>query len=205
MRIYRLAYTGVAGIMGLGLIGVGAHAAFTTSTTSKQTVTAGKLTLVLHAPAADVASGTGTSTLTLNPLGPVNSSFTTGTVTISVHNAGTLTARLIKSSPGDTYNAATSADKALADQLYVCEVSTGEVIYNGLLSAAPSQTIAATLAPGATTHYVFNVYAGTETTACGAVTGVGSAAVAGVSHSPSLTNTAEGGVATPKLTLTAES
>ena len=42
--------TGVMSLAGLGLIGAGAHAAFNTTTTSNQTVSAGTLGVVLSGP-----------------------------------------------------------------------------------------------------------------------------------------------------------
>ena len=41
MKLRSVAMTGVLSLAGLGLVGAGAHAVFTTSTASNQTVTAG--------------------------------------------------------------------------------------------------------------------------------------------------------------------
>ncbi len=68
MKLRSVALVGVVCLAGLGLVGVGAHAAFTTSTTSGQTITAGTwpaptksithrtITLTTTAPAAPMAS-----------------------------------------------------------------------------------------------------------------------------------------------------
>jgi hypothetical protein len=105
-----------------------------------------------------------------------------------MYNNGNITASEITEQLGTNYPAS-----ALAAELYVCETSSGYVIYNGPLSAGlSSQAISGTIAPLASDYYTINVYAGTEPTACGAVTGVGSPAVAGTSTAPALDNAVEG-------------
>ena len=77
------------------------------------------------------------------------------------------------------------------------------VIYNGPLSGGLySQQIVGTLAATATDNYTINVYAGTETTACGAVVTVGQPAVAGTSTAPSLDNAVQGKTVTVSVTVT---
>ena len=46
MKIKSVAMIGVMSLAGLGLIGAGAHAAWTTNTSSAQQVTAGTITVV---------------------------------------------------------------------------------------------------------------------------------------------------------------
>ncbi len=87
----------------------------------------------------------------------------------------------------------------LANQAYLCEVSSGVVIYNGPLHYAPAQQINGSLAGGATDSYTVNVYAGNVPTACGSETTVN--AVAGTSTAPALDNSAEGGVINPTMTV----
>ena len=197
MNIRKMALLGVSGAAGLGLIGVGSHAAFTQNTTSSQQITAGTMSVVLsQGPATD----TSTPTLTLSPVGPTGSSFTTGDQTITITNNGNIAVNEITSTPSDTV-ASGAANSALAGAAYLCEVSSNTVIYNGPLSSAPAQQIAGTLAPGATDSYTVNVYAGNEPTACGSVTQVGQPAAAGTSSAPELQNSSEGGVIVPTLTV----
>jgi hypothetical protein len=138
--------------------------------------------------------------LTLNPLGPTGSSFTTGDQTVTITNEGNVGVNEITSTPSDIV-AAGANNAALANEAYLCEVSSGQVIYNGPLASAPAQAIAGTLNPGDTDSYTVNVYAGSEPTACGAVTTVGAPAVAGTSTAPSLDNSAQGGVIDPTMTV----
>jgi hypothetical protein len=148
--------------------------------------------VVLYGPSG--SSGGGTAALTLPAVGPTASSFTTGDQSVQIYNNGNITASEITETIGTNYPAS-----ALAAELYVCETSFGQggspqyVIYNGPLSAGLyTQAIAGTVAPGASDYYTINLYAGTEPTACGAVTGVGSIAVAGTSTAPALDNAVEG-------------
>lgn len=195
-------------MMGLGLIGVGAHAAFTTTTQSHETVSAGILSVILQGNSSTVTNGNTSKSVTLKASTTNASSFTTGTIKLTVINNGTVTAHAITSKPGETFTSSNSADKALAQQLYVCIASTTvfhptqfDVLYNGKLATAPTQAVAGTLAKGAKTTYTINVYAGTETTACGSQTTPAGVATFGKSSAPSLTNTAEGGSVTVSETL----
>jgi len=182
-------------IAGLGLIGAGAHAIFTTSTVSSQNITSGTLSVVLNGPAG--SGGQGTTSLTLPAVGPTPSSFTTGDQVITITNNGDIPASEITEAIGTTYPASD-----LATQLSVCEVSSGTVIYNGLLSGAQyTQSIAGTIDPTFTDSYIVNIYAGSETTACGAVYTVGAPAVLGTSTAPDLNNLAEGETITVSVTL----
>jgi hypothetical protein len=187
MKFRFLAMIGVMSLAGLGLVGAGAHAIFTTSTTSTQNITAGPLSVVLYGPTGNNWGGNGTTSLTL-PAVVAASSFTTGDQVVTMYNNGAIPASEITEAIGTNYPAS-----ALAGELAVCEVSSGVVIYNGPLSGGLyTQAIAGTIAVGGTDTYTINVYAGSETTACGAVTGVGSTAVAGTSTAPALDNSVEG-------------
>jgi predicted ribosomally synthesized peptide with SipW-like signal peptide len=183
----------------MGLIGVGAHAVFTQNTVSAQTITAGTMNVTLSSTEVGV-SGNNTATLTLPAVGPVNSSFTTGDQLVTITNNSNISVLEIESTPGQT-NGGSPQSIAFAAEAYLCEVSSGEVIYNGLLSGAGPQAIAGTLAAGGTDNYSVNIYAGSEPTACGAVTAVGAPAVAGTSTAPSLDNSAEGGAIVPSMTV----
>jgi hypothetical protein len=167
MKFKTVAMTGMLSLAGLGLVGVGAHAAFSTSTTSSQNITSGNLSVVLSSPSA--TAGDGTTTLTLGAFGPTLSSFTTGDDTITMTNNGTIPAQEITETMATNY-----PSSQLAAHLYVCEVSYGPgltpdyVIYNGpLVSALFTQDINGTIAVAGTDEYTTNIYAGSEPTLCG--------------------------------------
>ena len=202
MNIRKLAVLGVSGAAGLGLIGVGSHAAFTQNTASDQQVTAGTMKVVLSQGAATDSSG---PTLTLPAAGPESSSFSTGDTLLTITNKGNVAINAIENTIND--NATLSgANKYLHNEVFVCEASDGNVIYNGPLSAAPINIpVAGGIAPGATDTYSVNIYAGTDQlTACGAnVTGQNTpSAPAANPNAASLNNDAQGGVIDPSVTLT---
>lgn len=197
VRIRTLLASSVAAVAGLGLIGVGSNAVFTQDTVSNQQITAGTMKVVISEGAATDSSG---PTLTLSAFGPTNSTFTTGDHTVMITNKGNIAVQEIVATPGNTVASGT-ANAALASQVYLCEVSSGQVIYNGPLASAGAQAINGTLAAGATDNYSVNYYAGKAQTACGAVTTPGATAVAGISTAPSLTNEAQGGVINPTMTV----
>jgi len=199
-RFRTIAMVGAMSVAGLGLIGAGAHAVFTTSTTSSQQVTAGNLSVVLQGPAS--ATGNGTPTVQLAPVGPTQSSFTTGDQEVDMVNNGNINADEITLTLNTTY-----PTSALAGELNVCLISTGLgvpagdyfLFYNGPLTgvigvsynvANPSDV----LVPGGTDDTFINVYAGDEATACGANTTMGDYPYPspGTSTSASLINDAMG-------------
>ncbi len=174
MKLNRIAITGVASVMGLGLIGVGAHAAFTTSTQSKQTVSTGTLVVKVVKPTPGTFSNT-TRTVTLPALTNQGSSFVASTK-VTVKNEGTLTAK----ERGITVTATTggstaAASTALRTQMWACLTvitTSGTLIaFNEPLSTAISYgtiSILGTLAPNATTQYTLTLYAGSTDAGCGA-------------------------------------
>ena len=189
-----LLLSSVIAMAGLGLIGVGSSALFTQDTVSSQKIAAGTMKVVIS-----MGGGAGAPTLALPAVGPTNSTFTTGDRKVTITNKGTITVHEIRAKPGVV--ASRGANAALAAQVYLCEVSSGTVIYNGPLANAPAQAIQGSLAPLATDDYTVNYYAGAVHTACGAVKQVGAHAVAGLSTAPSLTKAAQGGVITATMTL----
>lgn len=197
MKLNRIAVGGVAGIMGLGLIGVGAHAAFTTTTQSHQQVSTGTVDVVLTSAGASTNT---THTIRLTASATHGSSFTTGTTTITIKNIGSLKAFFTH---GNT--SVSPANSGLATHAYICVVGTStpshEVLYNGPLVPGMNEALAGTVAPGGARHDIVNVYAGTEHTACGTA-GVGSPEAPGTSVSPPLNNTAEGQTITVTYKLT---
>lgn len=218
MKLNRIAIGGAAGIMGLGLIGVGAHAAFTTTTQSHQQVTAGTLKVVFSTNSAIGATGTGTTTLALKDVGPTNSSFVTSTK-VTVKNVGTVVANNLRLAVTATVGApANSAN--LESQMWAC-LSAGtagntHIVFNEPLSTAMGYgtiTVGGTIQLAATETYTLTLYAGSTDAGCGtAFTGVSGHAWTTSSHlrgttatkntaAISLNNTAEGGVVTPKVTV----
>ncbi len=213
MKLNRIAIGGVAGIMGLGLIGVGAHAAFSTTVQSHQHVSTGHL-LVQLTGSPDVASGQGTRTLHFTASANNGTTFTTGTLTVKISNVGTLPATIT----GGTLKA-TPTNTGLATHAYVCVASATsgtvnkyKVIYNGLLSGVnipASGTLMSThtagfVATATNTYVVINVYAGADQhTACGSVApGLTITKTGGTSTAPSLTNTAQGDTITVTMHVT---
>lgn len=104
MKFKTIAMTGVMSLAGLGLVGAGAHAVFTTSTTSAQTISAGTPAVVLYAAGAVSAlSGSPCATLvnadyppsecteiTLPAVGPFGSTFDSTPDLVTITNIGTL-------------------------------------------------------------------------------------------------------------------
>ena len=185
----NLAMTGALSVAGLGLIGVGAHAVFTENTTSSQQISIGTMNVTLSTTGAGVL-GNNTSALTLAPVGPTGSSFTTGDEVVTITNNSNIPVNITSIGTSSTYP--TSVE---ATELYICEVDPyGYVDYNGPLSGATTVPYGPgnPIAPLATEPMIMNIYAGNETTACGAGTHVGFKAVSGTSTAPSLTSGAEG-------------
>ena len=197
-KFRTIAMVGAMSIAGLGLIGAGAHAVFTTSTTSSQQITSGNLSVVLNAPGG--GTGQNTSALTLPAVGPTQSSFTTGDQEVDMINNGNIDAAEITLTLTSTY-----PTSALADELNVCLISTGlgnapgteYLFYNGPLSGTQGvayniENAPNVLVPGGMDNTFIDVYAGDVTTSCGANTTPGSYSYPspGTSTSASLDNSA---------------
>jgi hypothetical protein len=172
MKLRTVALAGVMSLAGLSLIGAGAHAVFTTDTTSAQTISAGNLSLVLNGPVGTSWPGNGTPNMTLPSVGPVGSSFISPAQVITITNNGSLTASEINlqvtDSPGN------SDGTALAKEMSMCVYSDSYVLFNGPLAADEmlgNMAIVGTIAPGATDTYQAVFYAGDEPTGCGNVSG----------------------------------
>jgi hypothetical protein len=186
MKIRTVAMTGMMSLAGLGLVGVGAHAVFTTQTTSSQTITAGMPQVVLSS--ADASNGCTTiaiaeanpgpcsGTLTLNPPAVVGSTFETPASQVWVTNTGNIPVTETSIQMGDTVGNA--AGGYLAAQMNVClhswDISYGPpyagpgwVEANGPLSTAVAlnPTVvenAVVIAPGASIWYSMEFYAGQD-------------------------------------------
>ena len=208
MKFKTIAMTGVMSLAGLGLIGAGAHAAFTSNVSSQQTITAGTLGIVLSAPNA-VGDGSVGNPLILPACGPTNSTFDCGPITVTITNNGTVN----PTSVAYTFAGAggsTPADVALASETYLCMTSDGAVVENSLLSALsslPQTPYTIPTANGGTDTYTVEYYAGpTQDTLCGTVPNLTNS-LPSPSPAPnpaalSLNSDAEGGVITPTIAFT---
>lgn len=218
---------GAMGTAGFGLIGAGAHAVFTSTTSSSQTITAGTPVVVLSSPDAtngctSVTIATANPTtcsapLALNPVGPFGSTFESPASIVTITNAGTIpvTEKAIQMS--ETLGAP-AGSATFASEMNVCIHSTDPsgtwVEANGPLSTAVAlnPTVVenpVVVSPGQSVTYSMDFYAGQDS-ACGTIysSGPHTSAVwtgyeGGAYSTPaSLTGAAEGGVVTPILTYT---
>jgi hypothetical protein len=220
MKLRFVAMTGVLSLAGLGLIGVGAHATFDTSTTSNQIIATGSPGVTLSGscvsgPCAGnpndlySLSPDGT-TLTFTAGGPYGSSFTTGDEMVTMTNTGNIPLTEITITLASTY-----PTSPLATEAYVCFGSTGLgtngspffEIYNGPLSGVPAGgwsqegdvlTVAGTPysggsppASGPTDNYIIDIYAGP-----------GVSETCGTSTAPALNSDAENESITVSATVT---
>jgi predicted ribosomally synthesized peptide with SipW-like signal peptide len=210
-------------LAGLGLVGAGAHAVFTATTTSAQTITAGTLSLVLQATNPDGSEVTGynTNSITFAPQAPVASSFVTAPQLITIYNNGNVTATEISMKLTDPYNVANLPSAALDSQTWVCMYSDGELAFNEPMTTVEgygSVVIGAqTIAPQATDTYTVVFYAGSADSGCGPTfTGISGDTYTnfeaytppnpalGTNPDPlalPLTSAAEGGTITPTFTV----
>jgi predicted ribosomally synthesized peptide with SipW-like signal peptide len=216
MKIRTIPMVGVMSIVGLSLIGVGAHATFTQNSTSAEAITAGTWGITLSGSCIDGTTcpvdpsnnnnlfslSPDGATLTFAPDTPSTSSFSTGDQEVTATSTGTIEL----TSPTWEVNATGGPD--LVGQAYVCATSTGigtgntnTVLYNGPLSGfmetsySLSSGVLSTAGP--TDNFVVDVYAGDETTLCGTVftagpygsaTNIGVTAPGGTSAAPALTS-----------------
>lgn len=230
LKFRNFAAFGAASVMGLGLIGVGAHAVFTTTTASSQTITAGAPSVILwsaDAPGCTTIADNCTS-ITLNPVGPVGSTFDQPIplVPINIKNTGTTPVSESAIQLSDSVNG--PAGTNLQNQMNICMSSdpgsggTGAdgatVVANGALSTglalSPSVTlIGPTLAPGGTDEYQVDFYAGQNSSECGTTWSDGghtASAWSGATYPTvnpwvtpaSLSSNAEGGAVAVTLTYT---
>lgn len=213
---------GAIGVAAIALIGAGASATFTTATESSQTVTAGTIGMVVYAAGSDCPDATYNCTsLTLPAVGPVGSTFETPATVVYMKNTGYIPVSYKAIKMSETHPALPNAD-ALRDQMNVCimgwDPSVGAwpggawVEGNGPLTAAVALGVAqngVVVQPGATTWYKVSFYAGQNSANCSSnVHSDGpntllawDGYLGGAYTTPaSLTNAAQGGVVTPKLT-----
>jgi hypothetical protein len=147
MKLRLIAMTGVLSLAGLGLIGAGAHAVFTASTTSNQVISTGAPGVTLTGQCINGTNCPGNpndlysvspdgTTLTFTPGGPYGSSFTTGDEQVTATNTGDIPLTEITWSFNSTY-----PTSQLATEASVCVTSSGlgtggnnDLLYNGPLS-----------------------------------------------------------------------
>ena len=219
MKFKSIAMTGMLSLAGLGLVGAGAHAAFTTSTTSNQPIATGAPGVTLSgscvsgtncpgAPSDLYSLSNNGATLTFTSGAPSGSTFTTGDEQVTATNTGDiplteLILNIVSTYPGSQ----------LATEASMCVTSTGigtsggdYVLYNGPLSGGlnanwsqggDTLTVAGTPATSSsapTDNYIINLYAGSEQTQCGTSFTSGTGAASGTG-----TTVAPGSVVTPGI------
>ena len=223
MKLKTMAMTGVMSLAGLGLVGAGAHAVFTTTTSSSQTISAGTVNVVVWSTGATnslpctseaLAIANDCTSVTL-PVQNVGSTFDTTPSQVWVANVGTLP--VYETSFAATYTTVNSAGLdnggTLASELGMCIYSDGGAIYNGMLTSYPyvgygSSTYTYPLAvatgnelttSGATSSdsYSADFYAGMNSSQCGITAPTPPYTYV---QPASLTNAAEGGSVTVTIT-----
>ncbi len=187
MKLRSVAMTGVLSLAGLGLVGAGAHAVFTTSTASNQTVTAGTAGPVyLYSPVAlygCTSAAADCTSITLPTAGPEGSTFDTALTPITVVNEGNIPVTESAMQLTDTTNGL--AGDYLQNQMYICISSdpgsnpsagipdNATIVANGLLTTGLGLTPSVTLvgptlaASGGTDEYQVDFYAGENSAECG--------------------------------------
>ena len=175
-----------AGVAGLALIGTGAGATFTDNVNAQQQITAGTLSMTVDSNAP--GSSTDGKTVTLAPVGPTQSTFTTGRQLITTTNSGNITASAITLS----LDASNNNNPALLDQVWVKIESWSApnqggslaTAYDGPLSglAGHPMAIMGDVPAGDTDPFYVTFYAGSGA-------------------APSLTNAVEGSYVVPRVTV----
>jgi hypothetical protein len=181
------------GVAALGLVGVGAGATFTDAVSTTQQVTAGSINVQLTSTDSSVHVSSDGKTATFDALGPTQSVFSSGNVPTVITNLGTASANAIQLGASSVYDHTDAASTALHSQMCVQVISpiSGATAYDGPLSGLETSPLALVgpILPGATDSFTTRFYAG------------GAGAAAGCA-ADGLSNAAEGGVVTPKVTVT---
>ncbi|HEV7148836.1 MAG TPA: hypothetical protein VGN48_17735 [Pedococcus sp.] len=183
MSSRRIAFAAALAVAGLGLVGAGAGAQFTDAVAVQQHITAGTIDVQLTSSDPSVTLSHDGKTATFADLGPTQSTFSSGAIPTVITNHGTATASAIVLSADDLVGSGANS-AALASQLCVKIVSSGQTAYDGVLSglkAHPLQ-IQGDVPTGGTDSFTTEFYAGSG--AC-----------------PSLTNAAQGGDVQPSVTV----
>jgi hypothetical protein len=222
MKLRFVAMAGVLSLAGLGLVGAGAHAVFSTSTTSNQIISTGTpgVTLsgqCLNGPCAgnpnDLYSlSNGGATLTFTAGGPYGSTFTTGDEQVTATNTGNIPLTELVIALAATY-----PTSPLATEAYVCFGSTGLgttpgsffQIYNGPMSGLPASgwgqngDVLTTLGtPPSGGPYPIPASGPTDNYIINVYAGPGVSTACGTSTAPALNSDAEGESITLSATMT---
>lgn len=148
MKLARVAMASAAGIMGLGLLGVGAHAAFTTTASVTQKFVTGTPGLVI----APYGTTTYAQHLSLPVAGPYGSTFLYSKA-VTLKNSGNISETVTKFNgtlaTGATLNAA---------NLHACILHGTTVLQTGSITG--TFTVNIPLAKTATYSFTINIYAG---------------------------------------------
>jgi predicted ribosomally synthesized peptide with SipW-like signal peptide len=175
---------GALGVASFALIGAGATATFSDNVQADQSITAGDLNVSVRGPAGSSTDG---KTVTLAPVGPVSSTFTTGPQRVFALNSGNIGAHAVRLSASATGNT-----RSLHSEMYVKIVrwsganGTGSdiVIYNNTLTYLESHPISVNgpqVAPAGWDQFDVTFYAGHD-------------------GADSLSNPSQRGVLVPKIT-----
>jgi hypothetical protein len=174
---------GALGVAAFALIGTGAGATFFDGVEGSQIITAGTMNMTITSGAPGARWTPDGKKLTLKPVGPVGSEFSTGPQNIIISNSSNIDAKMVKL----VVTAPTSNDE-LKDGIYV-KIEMGvprTTIYNGLLTELQSSADPAikgrTIAHGSAVVADVTFYAGKD-------------------DKPTLPNGAQGGVVTPTFTV----
>lgn len=183
LSLKNLAMTGALSVAGFGLVGVGAHAVFTTSSVSAQSITAGTPSILLWS--ADASNGctslaiaqgnpqTCNNTIPLNAVGPVGSTFETPASKVYMYNNGNIPVTETSIQIGVAHSNL-AADIALYNEVNVCLHSwdsgapgPGWVEATGPLTTAVALTPTVVenpiiIAPGQQLWYSMDFYAGQD-------------------------------------------
>jgi hypothetical protein len=212
MNIRKSTYTMALGAAALALVGMGAHAAFSTQSVSSHST--GSLSVTLTS--SEAQSGNGTDALVLATSSAEGSTYNVGPEDVVATNTGTLPATEITIGITDPTANDSTANQALDAGTWACIYSDGVTIINEPLSTVVGEgtfVVGATTIPvGGTDDYGVQFYAGpTESNSCGgAFNGISGGEfttagpfVAGVNSSAlALNNPAQGGTITPTFTMT---
>lgn len=136
------------GAAGLCLIGAGAGATFTDSVHSTQTITAGTMRVAIQ-PVGNDGTNVDDHNLTLNPIGPTASTFSSPPAAFKIVNMGNVTAHAYRISMTET-----DTNPNLANEIFVrvtsydptasTPPSTPDTIYDGPISGLMSNPITVT-------------------------------------------------------------
>jgi len=191
MNLRTIALTGIASLAGLGLVGVGAHATFTGSADSVQTINAGTPTVVMWA--ANAASPCQTETnaedyywdcdsITLTTPSDVGSVFDAPS-TIYVLNVGNIAVNLASVAVADTGYSQSGANYYLSTEMGLCIQDVNGYVADGALdSYFTTSDITPISLPtyGSETNLNVDLYAGeTSSFGCGANNSLGTGAEGG--------------------------